>query len=371
MDSFKLSVVLLQQHDYDYWLTGHSVLIVFTDGKSASMSVVSWSPWPTVASSVYRPGIYSPARLERTVPGRLASHFGTKKPCTTYRCVNSQHNRTYCASIQSYIHSKKRVWFIIFIFPWNCMNISSRRQQACLWSIAAKRLFQSSSPQLLPALLFCVVLGGRWSRNGSGIPNSREKPKARSRSPPFTNSILTFQNMLRFQTIRKGKTGKRHTFPWEALSMGICIPEHIQSTRFSRTCVDRKEGRKSTPTAGVSGFYVRPSAGKWLYSLWSHRHRHDLCSMPRMSVFSPDILQKLLKTGPSQHHGFPPQSPGGVPFHDRLRAIAAGYRGLERKFSRAHRLALKDGHLIMLNITTSCNKFRHLNIHLITYILTY
>lgn len=135
MDSFKLSVVLLQQHDYDYWLTGHSVLIVFTDGKSASMSVVSWSPWPTVASSVYRPGIYSPARLERTVPGRLASHFGTKKPCTTYRCVNSQHNRTYCASIQSYIHSKKRVWFIIFIFPWNCMNISSRRQQACLWSL--------------------------------------------------------------------------------------------------------------------------------------------------------------------------------------------------------------------------------------------
>lgn len=48
----------------------------------------------------------------------------------------------------------------------------------------------------------------------------------------------------------------------------------------------------------------------------------------------------------------------------RLRAIAAGYRDLERKFSRAHRLALKDGHLIVLNITTSCNKFRHIYNHL-------
>ena len=69
--------------------------------------------------------------------------------------------------------------------------------------IVAKRLFQSSSPQLLPALLFCVVLGWQVSHEWKWAPISHEKPKARSCSPTFTDPILTFQHIFRFQTIPK------------------------------------------------------------------------------------------------------------------------------------------------------------------------
>ena len=100
---------------------------------------------------------------------------------------------------------------------------------------------------------------------------------------------------------------------------------------------------------GTSGYHVRPSAGKGLCSLWSHRHRHDLCSMPRISVFSPYTLQDLPKNHRLKNGSLTVCFTTSAA---RLRAIAAGYRDLERKFSRAHRLALKDGHLIMLNIST-------------------
>lgn len=135
----------------------------------------------------------------RAILGLKIVHYLSLRTCT----YNSQHNRRYCASIQSYIHVKKRVWFIIFRMELYEHKLSKTTSMSLI--IVAKRLFQSSSPQLLPALLFCVVLGWQVSHEWKWAPISHEKPKAGSCSPTFMDPILTFQHIFRFQTIPSQK----------------------------------------------------------------------------------------------------------------------------------------------------------------------
>ncbi len=187
MDSFKLSVTLWQQPDY--WLTRPCSfwwqISLYVSGVLISLTHCCKFGMPTWKILTRQIGANS--------AWSSCEAFWDKKLCTTYRYVPAH------TTLNIFVHlvhpsshtciqkGCRRVWFIILRLEFYEDKLSKTTSMSLI--IVAKRLFQSSSPQLLPALLFCVVLGWQVIQEWNWATNFHEKPKARSRSPTFTNSF--------------------------------------------------------------------------------------------------------------------------------------------------------------------------------------